>query len=246
MFDVGQGDAVLVTTPRGGTILVDGGPDGRALEALRERLPYGATRIQAVVLTHPHADHLAGLPPVLERLEVERLFLPGAIVASRLNAAFLEDVRRRGIRVTFPSAPMTFELDGVELAFVMPRRPDAGVTKHPNDESLVLLVRHGAARVLLTGDLEAPGEAALLASGADVRAQVLKVGHHGSKTSTTAPFLAAVRPDMALISVGERNLYRHPAPVVLERLAAAGVATYRTDLDGDVVITCTRAACRAE
>lgn len=238
-LDVGQGDAILVVTPNGRRMLVDGGPDPRAvLDGLGRHLPPWDRRLDVVVLTHPDLDHVGGLPTVLERYDVGWILDPD-LPAESPDAAFWAEVRQaEAARVVRAAAGGRIELDpaaGVAADVLWPPEPRLGGTAAAaNDNSVVLRLVYGRTTALLTGDIEAPAEAALLAAGSRLDAQVLKVAHHGSATSTTADWLAAVRPALALVGVGAGNRYGHPDPGVLERLGPAVVR--RTDRDGEIEV----------
>jgi len=236
-LDVGQGDAILVETPGGGRLLVDGGPDpDRLLVALDARIPPWDRRIDLVVLTHPHEDHVGGLPLLIERYRVGRLLEPGMTGPGPGYAALETALARRGMRSGLLSTGDRFALDDVSFRVLWPdpgtvprAPPDTGTGI--NNVSIVLLGTFGGQRFLLTGDAEEGIDPILVARGLP-HVDVLKVAHHGSRTATTDALLNATRPAVALISVGAKNTFGHPAPATLARLAAHGVPTYRTDLDG--------------
>jgi len=236
-LDVGQGDAILVETPGGGRLLVDGGPDpDRLLVALDARIPPWDRRIDLVVVTHPHEDHVGGLPLLVERYRVGRLVEPGMTGPGPAYAALETALARRGMHAGLLSAGDRFALDDVAFRVLWPDRtavprapPDTGTGI--NNVSIVLLGTFGTQRFLLTGDAEEGIDPVLVARGLP-HVNVLKIAHHGSRTATTDALLSAINPTVALISVGAKNTYGHPAPTTLARLAAHGVATYRTDLDG--------------
>lgn len=242
LLDIGQGDALLLVSPNGRRLLIDGGPSPPALLAQLGRLtaPWDR-RLDLVLLSHPDADHVGGLPEVLRRYRVGAVVDPELAAESPDAAAWsaaLDEVphplpRHRagaGGRIVLDRAA------GVQLDLLWPPEPRlSGVESPTNENAVVLRLRYGTTRALFTGDIGAPAEAALLAQGLDLRAELLKVAHHGSKGSSTEAFLAAVRPRAALIGVGRDNRYGHPAPEALERLAAAGVSqVWRTDHDGRV------------
>jgi competence protein ComEC len=239
---VGQGDAILVESAAGPTMLVDGGPDPeRTLRRLGANLPFWARRIDVLVLSHPHQDHVAGLVDVLDRFEVRLLLHAGIPFENSAFATLLADASAGGTDVRTVRAGETFVLDATtSIEVLYPSAADAAAPLPEgdiNNGSVVLLLRHAGFDALLTGDAEAPVEAALLARNVLLPVDVLKVGHHGSRSSTTPAFLAALRPSSAVISSGEGNEYGHPAPETLATLATQpALVVHRTDLDGDVEV----------
>jgi len=241
VLDVGQGDAILVEGGRGGRLLVDGGPDpGRLLVGLDERLPPWDRRIDVAVLTHPHEDHAAGLATLLARYDVAQVLEPGMIGPgpgyAALNGALVDLGIPRGTLATGD----LLTVDDVRFrvlwpdADAVPERPSNGGTA-VNNVSIVLLGEVGRHRVLLAGDIEEGIDPVLLARGIPP-VDLLKVAHHGSRTSSTEQFLAAVRPGVAVISAGRDNPYGHPAPETVQRVEATGAHVYRTDRDGTVTV----------
>ncbi|HEU4921292.1 MAG TPA: ComEC/Rec2 family competence protein, partial [Candidatus Limnocylindrales bacterium] len=242
VLDVGQGDAILVEGGRGGRLLVDGGPDpDRLLIELDRRLPPWDRRIDAVVLTHPHEDHVAGLALLLSRYRVGRVFEPGMRGPGpgyREWAAILArpDAPERGRLLTGDR----LAVDGLSLRVLWPdpgrvpaEPPDTG--RAINDVSIVLLGEVDGRRFLLTGDVEDDVDPILAGRGLPP-IDFLKVAHHGSATASTDGFLELVRPSVAIVSAGADNPYGHPARSTLERLKATGARVLRTDADGSVEV----------
>lgn len=230
VFDVGQGDAVLIRTASGDDILIDGGPDDRVVDKLAAYLPPGDRDLELVVLTHPHADHLVGLLAVLERFSVRRIVHSGRSHTSELYETLLSSVRSRSLALETARAGDTYAFGDTRLVVL-----HAGATSSDiNDASLVVRMDRGTESVLLQGDATERVEAVLLAASTTLRADVLKVGHHGSKYSSTPAYLTAVRPRAALISAGRGNRYGHPSLRTLGRLEKAGSRVYRTDEQGDL------------
>ena len=245
MIDVGQGDAIALRTPRGAWLLVDAGPRSDTWDAGARRVaPYllrhGARRIELLVLSHPHADHIGGAMALRERIEVQRIADPGRAFGADMHHELLVDAARNGVRWLRGLAGSTLIVDGVRIEFLHP------TTEFGHDDvnelSVVVRVEWGDFRAILSGDAGVPTERILLAnarrSGTLDRldVDVLKIGHHGSRSATSAEFLAASKPEIALIPVGRGNRYGHPHPTVLDRLQDAGVEVYRSDRDGDVVL----------
>jgi competence protein ComEC len=243
-LDVGQGDAILVRAPNGAVALIDGGGDpDLVLRRLGAELPFWQRDIALVLLTHPHEDHLAGLVPVLERFRVGAVLEPGRAYDNPTYPRFLAlAAAEPGASIRLARAGDRVRLDAsTELTILFPSQADAEaplLDGDINNASLVALLAHGQFRALLSGDAEAPVEALLLERGLIGPVDVLKVGHHGSESSTTAPFLAALRPRYALISAGAGNEYGHPRPSTLAALARLpGLRILRTDLLGTVELT---------
>lgn len=241
VIDVGQGDALGIRTRAGRWILVDAGRSWRGGDAGRSVVvPYvrrRGGRVEAIILTHPHTDHVGGVPTVLRSL-APRAYLDAAYAgdAERYRAS-LGLARQRGIPWRRVHPGDSLQLDEVTVTVLAPDSAWTASLDDPNEASTVLRVRVGRVRFLLTGDAERGEEGWLLDRDPSLlRADVLKVGHHGSSTSTTPEFLAAVRPCAALVSVGAGNRYGHPSPAVLRELAQAGATVLRTDLLGSVVI----------
>jgi competence protein ComEC len=228
VLDVGQGDAILIETPSGRDVLVDGGPGRAVLRGLSNEMPWHDRSIDLVVVTHDDADHATGLLDVLARYDVERFASRTSDGEGSLLAQALDDaIRAEGATLVAAGA---FDLgDGVRLDVVDP----PGAPSSGNDSSMVLRLSWRDVSFLLAGDIEARAEQALLASSGDLAATVLKVAHHGSRTSSTAAFVDAVRPSVAVISSGEGNRFGHPDEGVVERLAAYS-DVYDTASDGAV------------
>ncbi len=258
-IDVGQADALLIRTPRGHALLVDGGgrlergPPSNASSAAedvgeRTVVPFlvrdGIHHLDAVLLSHPHGDHAGGIPPVLRALGADAFADSGQAYGGFAYGDALAAARERGTPMREPRDGDVWRTDdGVTLRFYGPRIPYvAGTRSDINENSLVFRLEYGSFAMLFTGDAGAATEARLLHEGLDLRADVLKVGHHGSAYGTTAAFVAAVTPRAAVISVGRENLFGHPAAGTLATLAAAHVRVYRTDHDGAVLIRVTNAA----
>lgn len=240
-LDVGQGDAILITTPRGQQILVDGGPSPIELtSALGKEMPFWDRSLDLVVMTHPDADHVTGLPAVLERFTVggwldNGLGSNGAVFRQCEARLAQKGVPRRAV-----GAGTRLDLGRGLILDVLHPQPDPPRNPDPetNNNSLVLRLEWGGISILLTGDIEAEAELQILENGYPVQSNVLKVAHHGSASSTTAEFLEAVAPSVAVISVGAGNPSGLPSQDVLDRLTVRGnVSVLRTDEVGTVEIT---------
>ena len=238
-LDVGQGDAVAMRTPVGHWVLIDGGPRNEARDAGRRVVvPFlrraGAQSLAAIVATHAHADHVGGLPAVLDALPVATVLEPGEPLGESPYLAFLAASEASGAQWHAARRGDRLDLDGVRITVLSPDSAWAAETTDPNEESVVLMVEYGRTRFVFTGDAGLPVEARLAGTVGDI--DVLKVGHHGSYSATSEAWLDEVRPEIAVISVGARNTYGHPAPEVVARLAAHGVEVHRTDREGTITL----------
>ncbi len=240
-LDVGQGDAILLRWKRRAILVDGGGPfDPEATEFGRTRvlpklLDRGVTRLDALLLTHPHPDHALGLFAVLEELPVGELWLSAGEDEGGFAARLAGLAAERGVRVRLLAAGERIMLEGANVT-VLHSGGQRRKTDAINNQSAVLLVERDGRRALLTGDIGAPTETALVASGALPRVDALKVAHHGSRTSTTPVFLETARPRVAVLSCGRRNRFGHPAPVTLATLSRFGVVLLRTDERSDALV----------
>jgi len=237
MLDVGQGDAILLRTPEGHAILVDGGPDPLLLASqLGKILPFWQRRIDMVILTHGDSDHLTGLLPLPERYHIGIVLESPAMRESSLVQEWHARLASHGVipRLAWSGTEVRFG-DDVSLQMLS---PDLDLANSPNATtntgSLAMQVRMGGCRVLLMGDVDGLTEDRLLEQGRVTPSLLLKVAHHGANTATSEAFLAAAHPRYAVISVGEDNRFQHPDPAVLDRLMRAGCQIYRTDRVGTV------------
>jgi competence protein ComEC len=235
---VGQGDAIVIRTPGGETLVVDAGPAGGGSDAgARVVLPYlrrlGVRRLALAVASHPHMDHVGGLPALARALPIAEAWEAGASTEGTAARGLLASWLAAGIPWRTPaSGPLVWRREGVELRGLQRRGRPASL----NDASLVLALRHGATTMLLPGDLEEPGERALVAGPEALAAQVLKVGHHGARGSSSAAWLAAVRPALAIVSVGAGSVHGHPHAEALARLTGTGAEVVRTDRHGAILL----------
>lgn len=247
-LDVGQGDAALIRTAEGKTVLIDGGPPEAAKEFARRVDALTSGPIDLMILSHPHLDHYGGLMEVLERVGAKRYLEPGFEHNAPGYPELLTALQLKGVEIRISdrdtltkNEPLVIDLGGgAKLTVLWPQRPLHpflfDTRSDPNANSIVARLSYGDHSVLFTGDAEPETEAHFLRLGTDLRADVLKVGHHGSRFSSTTPFLQRIRPKLAVISCGKNNPYRHPGPDTLERLTAAGAQIKRTDLEGEIIV----------
>jgi competence protein ComEC len=236
-LDVGQGDAILVQTPGGEQVLIDGGPSPTQLAwQVGRHLPFWDRALGAIVLSHPDGDHINGLIPLIERYGVGLVVDAPTSERVREGQPWLAALSRHQVQRVAGQRGQRVSLgDGVWLDVLHPATIlISGAQPDTNNNSVVTRLGYGRVCFLLTGDMEEKAESDLLASPESLRCQVLKVSHHGSAGATSEAFLAAAAPQVAVIQVGAENRYGHPAPALLDRLGAARV--YRTDQDGTIEI----------
>lgn len=249
-MDIGQGDATLLKFPTGQTMLVDCGPDANILAALGRNLAWSTRTLDYLVITHPHADHYGGCLDVLARFKVGHILLTGFkekpnSLLNNWHEAIKQEQIADGAVVETIQAPRQILLGSTTLNFLY---PDHDLALDPyipgekaidtNDSSIVFKVSYGTQDILLTGDMEAPLEHYLVTKDAKIlSAEILKAGHHGSRSSSSAELLVAVKPQAVTISAGKGNSYGHPHQNILYRFNRIGATVWRTDVGGDILAT---------
>lgn len=228
-LDVGQGDAAVIQCG-GQAMLIDGGKPEKSSYIYAWLQQHGLSYLDVIVATHVDADHIGGLSGALNYASVGTAYCPETTGTTETFQSFVKYLAQRGKQITVPTAGETFALGGAQVQILGPLHS----AEDSNDNSIVLKVSFGATSFLFTGDAERAEEQDLLNAGVNLQSTVLKVGHHGSDTSTSYPFLRAVAPQYAVISVGAGNSYGHPTEAVLSRLRDAGVTTFRTDMQGEI------------
>lgn len=228
-LDVGQGDAAVIQCG-GQSMLIDGGKPEKSSYIYTWLQQHGLSYLDVIVATHVDADHIGGLSGALNYASVGTAYCPVTTGTTETFQSFVKYLAQRGKQITVPTAGETFALGGAQVQILGPLH----CAEDSNDNSIVLKVSFGATSFLFTGDAERAEEQDLLNAGVSLQSTVLKVGHHGSDTSTSYPFLWAVAPQYAVISVGAGNSYGHPTEAVLSRLRDAGVTTFRTDMQGEI------------
>ena len=236
VLDIGQGDAILISSRAGANVLIDGGPDEELAAQLL--VSYGIKRLDAVVATHPHADHIAGLPQILARFPVGVFVEPGCPDDTELQAELHDEIDAEGIPVRMPRTGDTLTVGDLTFRVLSPDRCWDGSHSDPNNDSVVLLLDDGADSMLFTGDSEREAQEVLLDTGVLTDVDVLKMPHHGGDTSLPGLF-PAVSPEVIAISVGTENPYGHPNPTALAEAEGTGATVWRTDEHGTLTITWT-------
>lgn len=230
-IDVGQADAALVTCDDQ-AMLIDGGnaEDSNVMYTYLKK--NGITHLDYVIGTHAHEDHIGGIAGALNYATVDTVYCPVTGHDSKAFANFVKAVNKHGATITVPYAGMSFSLGSAAVTILA-----VNADTDTNNTSIVLRITYGNTSFLFTGDAEYAVEQVLIDSGAELRSTVLKVGHHGSDSSSSYSFLWNVMPQYAVISVGKGNTYGHPTEEVLSRLRDAGTTLYRTDMQGDIIAT---------
>ena len=231
-LNVGQADCALLST-KGHYMVIDGGNNGDADTILSYLEGQGVEKLDAVVGTHPHEDHIGSLDAIINHFDVDAVYMPKIMHTSKTFEDVLDAVANKGLKIKSPDPGDTIDFNGLEIEVLGPQRE----YKDFNNNSIVLKVNAGETAFLFTGDAEETAEKDILQADYDLQADVLKVGHHGSSTSSSQAFLQAVKPKYAVISVGVGNSYHHPEEEALQRLQSIGAEIYRTDLQGNIVCT---------
>ena len=226
-LDVGQADSILLSSG-GEYMLIDAGNNADGDDVVRYLRQAGVTQLKYAVGTHAHEDHIGGMDDVIDAFPVQQVLLPDATTNTQTYRDLLDAIERRGAPVAVPQRGDTYSLGDTQITVIAAQAAD-----DLNNTSIVLKAVYGEASFLFMGDAETAVENAILAAGTDIDCDVLKVGHHGSDTSTGSAFLAAVSPQAAVICCGAGNSYGHPSPAILSRLD--GIPVWRTDLNGTIV-----------
>ena len=246
-LNVGQGDAILIKTPKGQTVLIDGGPDNKVLEKLGKYLTPLQKRIDLIILTHPHTDHISGLIEVLRRYDIGLVILSGAEIKTDVYAEFLKATKTNNVQILIAEAGQAIHFDkNLEFDIISPDKNLSSLVFNKksesfgtggndvNDASIVGKLIYNNFSIMFMGDATSKIENQLLAYGDNLKSDILKVGHHGSKYSSFTNFLKIVAPKAGIIEVGAKNFYGHPSQAALSRLGMFNVNIFRTDQNGDI------------
>jgi len=231
-IDVGQAECTLIRTA-GGNVLMDAGGYDTAEKVSKYLRNHGVRKIDILIATHPHGDHVGGMATILNDFDIGMVIMPQATGIGLSYERMLLAMQDQKLRAHVPSAGQTFALGGAEFTVLAPNSDDYD---NQNNLSVVLRMTYGIYSFLFTGDAEALSEQEIIRSGYELSSDFMGIGHHGSRTSTTEEFLSAVAPKLAFISVGKGNSHGHPHPAIIERLKDYGAEVYRTDRHGDIMV----------
>ena len=235
-LNVGQGDAILIKTPDDQQILVDGGPDKRVINELSNNMPFYDHDLDLVILTHPHADHVAGLVEVLKRYEVKKVMHTGVLHTAPDYLAFLEIIKEKNIENEIVKAKKDVMMGSdVKLEFLYPFHDLSGTRPdNLNNTSIVFRLVYKDFKTILTGDAEIEVEKEIIKAGFNLESQVLKAGHHGSNTASSDDFLDLLKPETAIIQCGLDNDFGHPHLRTLKKFRLRDMEVYRNDISGQI------------
>ncbi len=228
--DVGQADSILI---REGNynMLIDAGNNSDGEKLVKYYKELGITSFKYVFASHPHEDHIGGMDDIINNFDIENFYMPDKLSTTKTFEDMLDALERKNLKYIVPKVNDKLSLNNSNINVIYVGSDESDI----NDSSIVLKLNYFSNSFLFTGDLGSNKEKEILNSGANIKADVLKVGHHGSSYSTASLFLDKVNPSFAAISVGKNNIYKHPASSTLEKLNKRGIKVYRTDLDGTIL-----------
>lgn len=230
-INVGQADSTLIQV-EGKNILIDAGSnDNLAYNYLKQQ---GVTKLDYIIATHPHEDHIGGMATVINNFTVDKFYAPKATTTTQTFENMIKALQNKGLKITTPTTGETIAIGNATLTFLA---PNSATYEDLNNYSIVCKLKYGNNSFIFTGDAESLSEGEILAKQLDISANVLKVGHHGSSSSTSQVFLNKVNPQYAIISVGRGNSYGHPSQDTLSKLNNKGIKTFRTDMQGTIIAT---------
>ena len=235
ILDVGQGDSLYIQFPNGETMLIDAGERKNSKDII-DFIKENGDELTYVVATHPHSDHIGGMENVMAACDVKNVFMPRGLHTTKAFENLLDAIDRKGLSIQTAKAGKTiFNYGDIKAEFIAPNKDKY---EDINNYSAVILLTYGHKKFLFMGDAEQESETEMISRGYDLNADVIKVGHHGSDTSTSKMFIEKVCPSLALISVGKDNNYKHPSAAVMSRLHDLNIDIWRTDEKGTIVMTC--------
>lgn len=233
-FDVGQGDSSLIQTTSSQQILIDGGPDDTITTKLSEKMPTLDKKIELMILTHPHDDHFDGLIDVINNYQVESLIMPATDIHNQKYDYFLQLIKEKNIKIIYPNNQLSIKVDNITLIIYYPITHQVIHQENENDYSIVIKIISPKNTILTSGDLSEKKEKEIVKKyGQSLQANILKINHHGSKTSSSPEFLQTVQPKTAIISVG-KNKFGHPDQNIIKKINNLNIQILRTDLDHDI------------
>lgn len=233
-IDVGQADSILIQESNGGSMLIDAGNNADANLVVNYIKEQGVDSLDYIVGTHPHEDHIGGLDAVINSFNIDKIIMPKVSHNTKTFEDVLTAISNKNLKVTSPVSGQTYELGNADFTILA---PNSDTYDNLNNYSVVIKLDFGETSFMFTGDAETESENEMLAKGYDLKADILKVGHHGSITSSSAAFIKAIAPKYSVISVGKDNSYGHPDSIILNRLNTMGVEVLRTDELGTIVFT---------
>ena len=232
-IDVGQGDSILISMPTGENMLIDAGDNDKGEVVVDYLRSQGVERIDYLVGTHPHADHIGGLDDVIDEFDIGEIYMPRVTHTTKTYMDVLEAIDRKGLKIKAARSGLTIPIEGAMAEILA---PDSDLkSDNLNDFSIVIRLTYGQTAFLFQGDAEKRTEDSILSSYDNIKTHVIKLGHHGSSTSNTEDYIEAVDPEYAVIMLGADNKYGHPHKEVISLMEDKGITVYRTDLDGTIV-----------
>ncbi|CAG7839407.1 hypothetical protein CLOHAE12215_00817 [Clostridium haemolyticum] len=233
-IDVGQADSILITEGNH-NMLIDAGnnDDGDMVVSYLKKA--GVKKLDYIVGTHPHEDHIGGLDNVINTFNINKIYMPKKVSTTKTYKDVIKAIKNKNMKITSPKSGESFKLGKATCSIVAPKQNED--YQSANNYSIVIKLTYGSKSFLFTGDAEGISEAEILKGGYDIKADVLKVGHHGSRTSTSEAFLNKINPDVAVISCGRANDYGHPHKATMEKLKEKHIKVYRTDESSTVIVT---------
>lgn len=232
-IDVGQGDSILIQAD-GKNLLIDAGPTDSTQKLLTYLKKQNIKRLDYVIATHPHEDHIGGMSEVIKRYDIGTFYMPQKLTDTKAFENFISALKSKGIKAVAARSGMSFTFGNKAECSIL--APNNSNYESLNDYSVVLMIKYGNSKFLFMGDAEKLSEKEILAKGYSVDCDVLKVGHHGSNSASSPEFLDKASPKIAVISCGKNNDYGHPHKETLQSLKKMNVQVYRTDIDGSIVL----------